>query len=144
MIYARGFGVTSIEDGGIPVTPETIFRIGSTSKPLTSTAIMRLVEAGKLELDTPISEILPDFELSVPGAIQEVTLRKLLSHTAALPTDAEHYGPREAAGLRAGVYGDIAGYPLIAPVGKFGRTATLASIWQVIWLNWSAASPTPS
>ncbi len=118
VIYARGFGVTSIEAGGIPVTPETIFRIGSTSKPLTTTAIMRLVEAGKLELDTPISEILPDLELSVPGAIQEVTLRKLLSHTAALPTDADHYGPREAPGLRAGVYGDIASYPLIAPVGR--------------------------
>ncbi len=118
VIYARGFGVTSIEDGGLPVTPETIFRIGSTSKPLTTTAIMRLVEAGKLELDTPISEILPDLEFSVPGAIQAVTLRKLLSHTAALPTDADHYGPREAPGLRAGVYTDIANYPLVAPVGR--------------------------
>ncbi len=118
VIYTRGFGVTSIEDGGLPVSPQTIFRIGSTSKPLTTTAIMRLVERGQLELDTPISEIVPDLEFSVPGAIGEVTLRKLLSHTAALPTAAEHYGAREAAGLRAGVYGDIAGYPLIAPVGK--------------------------
>lgn len=118
LIYAHGFGVTSIEDGGIPVTPATIFRIGSTSKPLTTTAIMRLVETGALELDTPISEILPDLEFSVPGAIGEVTLRRLLTHTAALPTAAEHYGPREVEGLRAGVYGDIAGYPLVAPVGK--------------------------
>lgn len=118
VIYARGFGVTSIEDGGIPVTAQTIFRIGSTSKPLTTTAVMQLVEAGKLELDTSISEILPDLELSVPGAIHEVTLRRLLSHTAALPTAAEHYGTREAAGLRASVYRDIAKYPLVAPVGK--------------------------
>lgn len=118
LYYARGFGVTSIEDGGIPVTPQTVFRIGSTSKPLTTTAIMRMVEAGTLELDTPINEIMPDLELSVPGAIGEVTLRKLLSHTAALPTAAEHYGSREAAGLRAGVYGDIASYPLVAPVDK--------------------------
>jgi CubicO group peptidase (beta-lactamase class C family) len=118
VMYARGFGVTSIEDGGMPVTPQTIFRIGSTSKPLTTTAIMRLVEAGTLELDTPINEIMPDLELSVPGAIGEITLRKLLSHTAALPTAAEHYGSREAAGLRAGVYGDIASYPLVAPVDK--------------------------
>ncbi|MCC6803082.1 MAG: beta-lactamase family protein [Anaerolineae bacterium] len=118
LIYARGFGVTSIEPGGSAVMPGTIFRIGSSSKPLTTTAIMRLVEAGQLELDTPIDEILPDLEFSVPGVIREVTLRKLLSHTAALPTAAEHYGSREVAGLRAGVYGDIAGYPLIAPVGK--------------------------
>ena len=103
LIYARGFGVTSIEDGGIPVTPQTIFRIGSTSKPLTATAIMRLAEAGKVELDTPVSEILPDLELSVPGAIGEITLRHLLSHTAALPTAAEHYGSREAAGLKSAV-----------------------------------------
>jgi CubicO group peptidase (beta-lactamase class C family) len=118
LIYARGFGVTSIEDGGLPVTPGTIFRIGSTSKPLTTTAIMQLVASGALELDTPIDEILPDLELSVPGAVKQVTLRKLLTHTAALPTAAEHYGSREAAGLRRGVYTDIAGYPLIAPVGK--------------------------
>ncbi len=118
LIYARGFGVTSIEEGGLPVTPGTIFRIGSTSKPLTSTAIMRMVAAGQLELDTPIDEVLPDFQFSVPGAVSEVTLRKLLTHTAALPTDAEHYGSREAAGLRASVYRDVAAYPLIAPVGK--------------------------
>jgi CubicO group peptidase (beta-lactamase class C family) len=118
VIYARGFGVTSVEDGGIPVTAQTIFRIGSTSKPLTTTAVMRLVEAGQLELDTPINEIVPDLQFSVPGAINEVTLRHLLSHTAALPTAAEHYGSREAAGLREGVYKDIAGYPLVAPVGK--------------------------
>ncbi len=118
VIYARGFGVTSIEDGGIPVTPQTIFRIGSTSKPLTTTAIMRLVEAGKLELDTPISEVLPDLELSVPGAINEITVRHLLTHTAALPTDAAHYGSRDAPGLKAGVYNDIPTYPLIAPVNK--------------------------
>ncbi|MBE2269775.1 MAG: beta-lactamase family protein [Anaerolinea sp.] len=118
LIYARGFGVTSVEEGGIPVTPGTIFRIGSTSKPLTSTAIMRMVETGQLELDTPIDEVLPDFQLSVPGAVSEVTLRKLLTHTAALPTAADHYGSREAAGLREGVYRDVSGYPLVAPVGK--------------------------
>lgn len=118
VIYARGFGVTSIEDGGIPVTPQTIFRIGSTSKPLTTTAIMRLAEQGKLELDTTINEILPDLELSVPGAVNEITLRHLLSHTAALPTDAEHYGSRDASGLKAGVYNQVARYPLVAPVGK--------------------------
>jgi len=118
LVYARGFGVTSIEEGGIPVTPGTIFRIGSTSKPLTSTAIMRLTASGLLELDTPIDEIMPNLELSVPGAVKEITVRKLLSHTAALPTAAEHYGSRQPEGLRQGIYSDVAGYPLVAPVGK--------------------------
>src|SRR5687767_14217391 len=68
LIYARGFGVTSVEEGGSPVTPGTIFRIGSTTKPLTTTAIMQLVASGQLELDTPIDEVLPDLKLSVPDA----------------------------------------------------------------------------
>jgi CubicO group peptidase (beta-lactamase class C family) len=53
LIYAHGFGVTSVEDGGLPVTPQTLFRIGSITKPLTGTAIMRLVEAGKLDKENP-------------------------------------------------------------------------------------------
>ncbi|MFN8528850.1 MAG: serine hydrolase domain-containing protein [Anaerolineae bacterium] len=118
LIYARGFGVTSVEDGGTAVTPGTIFRIGSTSKPITTTAIMQMVASGQLELDTPIDEVMPDFQFSVPGAVKEVTLRKLLSHTAGLPTAAEHYGTRDVGGLREGIYTDVASYPLVAPVGK--------------------------
>jgi CubicO group peptidase (beta-lactamase class C family) len=118
VVYANGFGVTSVEDGGLPCTPNTLFRIGSTSKPLTTTAIMRLVEQGILELDTPIDELLPDLQFSESGAIQQVTLRKLLSHQAALPTAAEHWGSREPSGLRESVYRDIPAYRLIAPVGK--------------------------
>lgn len=118
VVYARGFGVTSVEEGGLPCTPDTLFRIGSTSKPLTTAAIMRLVEQGVLELDTSIDELLTDLQFSQPGAIQQVTLRKLLSHQAALPTAAEHWGSRAPEGLREGVYGDIASYPLVAPVGK--------------------------
>jgi CubicO group peptidase (beta-lactamase class C family) len=118
LIYARGFGVTSIEDGGVSVTPGTIFRIGSTTKPITSTAIMQLVASGLIELDTPIQEVLPDLELSVSGATQEITIRKLLTHTAALPTAAEHYGSRDAEGLRRSIYADLTAFPMIAPIGK--------------------------
>jgi CubicO group peptidase (beta-lactamase class C family) len=118
VVYARGFGVTSVEEGGLPCTPTTLFRIGSTTKPLTTAAIMRLVEGNVLELDTAIDELLPDLQLSEPGAIQQVTLRKLLSHQAALPTAAEHFGSRSPEGLRESVYRDIAAYPLVAPVGK--------------------------
>ena len=46
VIYARGFGVTSVEDGDLPVTPQSLFQIGSTTKPLTRTMIMRLVQRG--------------------------------------------------------------------------------------------------
>ncbi|HEX6291092.1 MAG TPA: serine hydrolase domain-containing protein [Herpetosiphonaceae bacterium] len=59
VLYANGFGVTSSEDGAAPVTPQTLFRIGSTTKPLTATAIMRLVERGQLDLDLPMTTYLP-------------------------------------------------------------------------------------
>src|SRR5512146_2979422 len=49
VVYARGFGVTNAEESGQPVTADTLFRIASTTKPLTGTAIMRLVEAGVLD-----------------------------------------------------------------------------------------------
>ncbi|MCP6324359.1 beta-lactamase family protein, partial [Klebsiella pneumoniae] len=63
VVYSKGFGVTNKEEGGIPVTANTLFRIGSLSKPLTATAIMVLVDRGILNLDIPIKEYVPFFTL---------------------------------------------------------------------------------
>jgi CubicO group peptidase (beta-lactamase class C family) len=117
VVYARGFGVTSVEDGGLPVTAQTLFRIGSTTKPLTGTAVMRLVEAGQLDLDRPVRDRLDWFALSEPGA-ERVTLRMLMSHTAGLPTAAEHVGARDPDGLEAYLRREIASLPLVAPPGR--------------------------
>ncbi len=57
VICARGFGVTSVEDGGVPVTPQTLFRVGSVTKALTGTAIMCLVDQGLVHLDAPVQEV---------------------------------------------------------------------------------------
>src|SRR5690242_6247986 len=73
IVYARGFGVTSVEDGGVAVTPETLFRIGSTTTALTGTAVMRLVEAGKLDLERPVSAYLDWLTFSEPGAEKRIT-----------------------------------------------------------------------
>src|SRR6266568_4860568 len=118
VIYARGFGVTSIEDGGVPVTPQTLFRIGSTTKPMTGTAILRLVEAGKLDLDRPVKEYIDWLTLSEEDVADRVTLHMLMSHSAGLPTDAEHFGRRDREGLEAFVRERIPRFPLIAPPGK--------------------------
>src|SRR5215469_16343610 len=77
LLYARGFGMTSVEDGGIPVTPQTLFRIGSTTKALTGTAILRLVEAGLLELDCPLSEYLDWLTFHESDVAEKITLRML-------------------------------------------------------------------
>jgi CubicO group peptidase (beta-lactamase class C family) len=118
VMYAGGFGVTGVEDGGVPVTPQTIFRIGSTTKPLTGTAIMRLVEAGKLDLDRPIKAYVEWIAFSEEGAGDCVTLRMLLCHTSGLPHDAELFGARDPGGLEAYVREKIPHYPLLARPGR--------------------------
>lgn len=118
VIYAKGFGVTSVEDGGLPVTPGTLFRIGSVTKPLTGSAILRLVEAGKLELDRPVKDYLPWLSFSEEGATERITLRMLLSHTTGLVTDAGHFGKRDAEALGAYVREQMPHYQFIAPPGK--------------------------
>ncbi|MDN9010115.1 serine hydrolase domain-containing protein [Brevibacillus laterosporus] len=94
MVYAKGFGSINKEEGGPPVTCDTIFRIGSLGKPLTGSAIMRLIEAGKVELDIPIINYVPEFRLSDPEATRKVTLRMLLNHTAGFPDGGDMVGKR--------------------------------------------------
>jgi CubicO group peptidase (beta-lactamase class C family) len=80
--WARGFGVRSV--GGSPVTADTMFQAGSISKPLAAMAALRLVQQGKLSLDTNVNSYLTSWKLpSVPvTAGKPITLRELLTHTA--------------------------------------------------------------
>lgn len=82
--YTRGFGVTSV-DNPSPVTADTVFRIGSTSKTFTATVIMQLVERGLVHLDRPVRAYLPDFATADPTVGPRVTVRQLLNHTAGWP-----------------------------------------------------------
>ncbi|HEX5504460.1 MAG TPA: serine hydrolase domain-containing protein [Thermomicrobiales bacterium] len=121
VIYARGFGVTSVEDGGLPVTPYTLFQIGSITKSLTGTLVMRLVDAGALDLDRPVTAYLPDLTLGQPDVAGRVTLRRLLSHTAGLPFDQitpdRLYGSRDPDALAAYVRDELPRRPLVAAPG---------------------------
>lgn len=74
-----GFGVTNVEHP-LPVTADTLFQIGSTTKTFTGTLAMRLVEMGKLNLDTPVRHYLPELTLSDKTAEEQVTMRHLLTH----------------------------------------------------------------
>jgi CubicO group peptidase (beta-lactamase class C family) len=85
ILFEKGFGVTNTEEQGVEVTPDTMFRIGSVSKTLTATLIMKLVEQEKLELDLPIVNYIPELKLSNQEAVNKITLCMLLSHTAGLP-----------------------------------------------------------
>jgi CubicO group peptidase (beta-lactamase class C family) len=74
------FGVTSIETGE-PVTADTLFQIGSITKPFTGTAVMRLVEDGTLDLEATVRTYLPEFQLGDEAVAERVTVRHLLTHT---------------------------------------------------------------
>ena len=65
--HVRGFGVTNI-DHPLPVDADTLFRIGSTTKTFTATAMMRLVEQGKVDLAAPTVRYLPDFKTADAAA----------------------------------------------------------------------------
>ena len=82
IVWAKGFGWTDPEEK-IPATAETIYRIGSVSKMFTDIAIMQLVEKGQLDLDTDITEYLPDFRPQNPYG-KPITLRQLMSHHSGL------------------------------------------------------------
>jgi CubicO group peptidase (beta-lactamase class C family) len=79
VIYAKGYGVASIETGA-PVTPDMLFRLGSTTKMLTAAALVTLAAAGKLKLDAPIG----DSVKGLNSRLAQVTAHQLLSHSAGL------------------------------------------------------------
>ncbi len=77
IIKSQGYGFSNVELQ-VPVKPETIFQSGSMGKQFTATAVMMLVEEGKLGLDDPLTKFFPD----APAAWGTVKVRHLLSHTA--------------------------------------------------------------
>ncbi|HEY8283185.1 MAG TPA: serine hydrolase domain-containing protein [Chloroflexota bacterium] len=78
--YTAGFGITNVTHP-LPVTEDTLFQIGSTSKTVCATVAMRLVEQGTLDLDTPIRAYLPGLTLADQSVAANVTLRHLFNHT---------------------------------------------------------------
>ncbi len=73
---------------GVPVTTDTLFQIGSITKPWTATMIMQLIDEGNLSLDTTIAQVLPGLRrLGVAGTAEQVTVRHLLTHTSGLDGD---------------------------------------------------------
>ncbi len=75
------YGITSIESP-VPVDEDTLFQFGSTGKTFTATAIMRLVEQGKLDLSDPVRRYVPELKLKDEDTAQNVTLLQLLNHSA--------------------------------------------------------------
>ena len=114
--WMAGFGITSTEHP-LPVTPDTLFQVGSISKTFTGTLLMMLAEQGKVYLDTPVCNYLTDFTLSDESVAKKVTLRHLLTHTGGWVGDYfNDFGNGDEA-LEKMVQ-DIAKLPQVQPLGK--------------------------
>ncbi|WP_121257643.1 serine hydrolase [Nocardioides ferulae] len=72
---------------GAPVTPDSVFQIGSITKVWTATVVMQLVDEGLADLDAPVVEVLPELRLADPDVTKQVTLRHLLDHTSGIDGD---------------------------------------------------------
>jgi CubicO group peptidase (beta-lactamase class C family) len=79
MVKAEGYGLANLE-WDVPVKADTIFQSGSVGKQFTATAVMMLVEEGKVGLDDPVQKYFPD----APDSWKNIKIRNLLSHTSGL------------------------------------------------------------
>jgi CubicO group peptidase (beta-lactamase class C family) len=94
-LWRRGFG-RAIEDPASPVSDDTVFEAASLGKPVFAYAVLRLADAGLLDLDRPLYDYLPIAEANTPR-MKRVTPRHVLSHTTGLPNWRQHHGPLDPA-----------------------------------------------
>lgn len=114
--YCAGLGVTSLENP-LPVTGDTLFQIASISKTYLATAMTRLVEAGKLNLDAPLKKYLPELKLKDKKVAEQVTMRHLLTHTGGWFGDYfNDFGNGDDAMQK--MVESMAGLPQVTPLGK--------------------------
>lgn len=111
-----GWGVTSVENP-LPVTAGTLFQIGSITKTFTATAVLRMVEQGRLDLEARVQACLPDFRVQDEGASATATVRHLLTHTGGWAGDFFH-GTGQGEDALARYVADMASLPQLAPIGS--------------------------
>ena len=114
--WTAGFGITNLEHP-LPVTPDTLFQIGSISKTFTGTLLMMLAQQRKVDLDAPVRRYIKDFKLKDENVAKKVTIRHLLTHTGGWVGDYfNDFGNGDDA--LAKMVKDIGKLPQIQPLGK--------------------------
>jgi CubicO group peptidase (beta-lactamase class C family) len=136
IVHIQGFGVAN--PSGQPMTPQTPFILGSTSKSFTALAVMQLVEAGKISLDAPVQRYLPWFQVGTPASAPTITIRHLLNHISGIPTQAvEDILTGNGSETMEQLVRALSLVPLSAPVGTTYQYsnmnyATLGLVVQVV------------
>ncbi|HWO09193.1 MAG TPA: serine hydrolase domain-containing protein, partial [Polyangiaceae bacterium] len=83
VIYREAFGAS--DAAGTPVTPDTLFQIGSDTKKITALALLQQVDAQALEIDATLSQALPGLQLAAdPSYVERVSVHDLLQHRSGL------------------------------------------------------------
>src|SRR5882724_8828628 len=84
IILSKGYGMRDVKNN-LPVTPKTMFAIGSSTKSFTVVSLGTLVDEGKIDWDKPVRDYLPDFRLYDKMATEQMTPRDLVTHRSGLP-----------------------------------------------------------
>lgn len=86
VVMSKGYGLAD-RGGGVPVTADTLFHIGSLSKTFTGATVMQLVEQGKVDLDAPLARYVPEFRMLPRYKRNVITVRSVLDHHSGIPGD---------------------------------------------------------
>ena len=93
LVWQRGFGVKSANTNE-PVNDETVFEAASLSKPVFAYAVLKLVDAGKFDLDKPLNQYRPGkYDVGDDARLGQITARRVLSHTSGFPNWRQPGGP---------------------------------------------------
>jgi CubicO group peptidase (beta-lactamase class C family) len=142
-VVSASFGLAHAELDR-PVTPQTLFQIGSVTKLYTAVVVMRLVDRGLLDLDEPVRTYVPGLRLSDAEAQERLSLRHLLSMTSGLdngPYDGHGWGDDAADRYVA----DLAQVPQVFPPGSafgYSNAATVIAgyvVSRVLGCSWESA-----
>ncbi len=119
IVYTKGYGVKSSEEGG-EIGPDTLFRIGSTTKMMTAAALLQLVESGDVDLQAPITTYLPDLEFQAPWRASDIAVHNLIAQDSGIPDQYLIYTTADFAQTSLVDWAAMLRLmPLNAPPGKF-------------------------
>ncbi|MGQ0641484.1 MAG: serine hydrolase domain-containing protein [Gemmatimonadaceae bacterium] len=113
-VNIRGLGITNMEDP-LPITAHTVFPIASISKTFAATAMLRLVEQGKVDLRAPVRTYVPDFRVRDEAVSRDVTVWHLLTHLGGW--EGQVSGPDRGSETLKNFVGSITDLMQVAPPG---------------------------
>ncbi|MEZ6030903.1 MAG: serine hydrolase domain-containing protein [Hyphomonadaceae bacterium] len=131
LAHFKAYGLADRE-AGRAMKEDDIFRLASISKPIVTAAAMRMIELGKLGLDTPVTDFLPDFKPKAPdGSTPVITIRHLLTHTSGLSYDflQPENGPYNTIKVSAGIDGDLTMEENLDRMVQAGLTFPPGAMW---------------